>query len=138
MVISTALYEAERRGLDLVEIAPTANPPVCKIIDYGKFMYHEQKAQKRQHAPELKEVKFRPAIGENDLMVKVNKIIEFLGEGHKVKVTLKFKGREITHKDIAFDLFTKIKDAIANVGNVESSPKMEGKILLMVISPRKK
>lgn len=138
MPIISALQEAEKQNLDLVEIAPAASPPVCKIVDYGKFLYAEQKGIKRQKSFELKEIKFRPTIDTHDFVVKINKILAFLNEGHKVKVSLKFKGREITHKELGVELFKRIQTTVSHLGSVDAGAKMEGYQMIMIISPKKK
>jgi len=138
MTVFEALTLAEEKNLDLVEFAPTAVPPVCKMIDYGKFLYQLQKSTQRQKTPELKEIQLRPSVDEGDYKIKVRKIIEFLTDGHKVKVALRFKGREITHREIGDALLTRLQDDTKAHGNVESYPKLEGKQMIMVLSPQKK
>lgn len=134
-----ALARAEEAGLDLVEIAPTARPPVCKILDYGKFKYEAQKkaaaARKKQKIIEVKEIKMRPTIDENDYEIKMRKIREFLEEGDKVKVTLRFRGREMMHTHLATSLFERIKNDVADRAKVEQMPKLEGKQMVMVMAP---
>lgn len=134
-----ALARAEEAGLDLVEIAPTARPPVCKILDYGKFKYEAQKkaaaARKKQKIIEVKEIKMRPTIDENDYEIKMRKIREFLEEGDKVKVTLRFRGREMVHTHLATSPFERIKNDVADRAKVEQMPKLEGKQMVMVMAP---
>ena len=134
-----ALEKARSYGLDLVEIAPQAEPPVCKIMNFGKYRYEQKKklteAKKKQHVVHLKEVKFRPNISQHDFDVKMRSIIKFLEDGDKVKVSLKFKGREIVHHDLAMNIFIKIKEAVVDLGKIESDAKMDGKQVLMCIAP---
>lgn len=136
-----AVSMAEDVGLDLVEISPNASPPVCKIMDFGKYKYEQQKkaaeAKKNQHVTELKEVKFRPNIDSHDYGVKMRSVTKFLGEGDKVKITLRFRGREMAHQEIGRELLQKISGDIETLGKVESMPKMEGRQMTMVISPAK-
>jgi translation initiation factor IF-3 len=130
---------AEEVGLDLVEISPNASPPVCKIMDFGKYKYEQQKkaaeAKKKQKVTELKEVKFRPNIDTHDYDVKMKSVTKFLNEGDKVKITLRFRGREMAHQEIGRELLQKIGGDIADMGKVESMPKMEGRQMTMVIAP---
>ena len=132
---------AEEAGLDLVEVSPNASPPVCKIMDFGKYKYEQQKkaaeAKKKQKVTELKEVKFRPNIDTHDYDVKMKSVTKFLGEGDKVKVTLRFRGREMAHQDLGRELLEKVADDIDELGKVESMPKMEGRQMTMVIAPAK-
>jgi translation initiation factor IF-3 len=137
-----ALGLAEERGLDLVEIAPSANPPVCRLLDYGKFMYERQRrereARKAQKQVEVKEIRLRPKIAEHDVMIKTNRAREFLAEGAKVRVRVRFRGREITHQEIARDLLDKVADTMSDVAIVEQPPAMEGSTMLMVLAPASK
>ncbi len=132
-----ALRRAEEAGLDLVEISPMADPPVCKIMDYGKFKYEQQKkaneARKKQKVVEVKELKFRPAIGDHDYNVKIKAARGFLEDGDKVKVTMRFRGRELENKVVAFDLMNRIKSDLADLSKVEMEPKFEGKQMMMVL-----
>ena len=134
-----AMEMAEEVGLDLVEISPNADPPVCKIMDFGKFKYEQQKkaaeAKKKQKVTEIKELKFRPNIDPHDYDVKMKSVSKFLGEGNKVKVTLRFRGREMAHQDLGRVLLERISDDIEEMGKVESMPKMEGRQMTMVIAP---
>jgi len=136
---SEAVTMAENVGLDLVEISPNASPPVCKIMDFGKFKYEQQKkateAKKNQKVTEIKEVKFRPNIDTHDYDVKMKSVTKFLGEGDKVKITLRFRGREMAHQEIGRDLLHKITGDVETIGKVESMPRMEGRQMTMVISP---
>ena len=135
-----ALRVAEEAGLDLVEIVPNANPPVCKILDYGKFRFLEQKksaeARKRQKVVELKEIKLRPGIDEHDYETKMKAVRRFFDEGDKVKVTLRFRGREMAHQDIGFRLLERVKAETGTLAKVEAEPSMEGRQMIMVLSPR--
>ena len=135
-----AMRLATEAGLDLVEVAPTARPPVCKILDYGKFMYQqskkEDKARSHSKAGQLKEVKIKTVrIGDHDLMIKVNHAREFLNEGNKVQFTLQFKGREIAHSQLGYDIFRKIKEQLFLVSKIEQDAKMMGKRINMVLMP---
>lgn len=133
------LEMAEEAGLDLVEISPNAAPPVCKIMDFGKFKYEQQKkateAKKKQKTIEVKEVKFRPNIDTHDYDVKMRSIFKFLEEGDKVKVTLRFRGREMAHQELGRDLLTRITGDIDTLGKVEMIPKLEGRQMTMVVAP---
>ncbi|MGG7566050.1 translation initiation factor IF-3 [Rhodovulum sp. DZ06] len=135
-----AMRLAESVGLDLVEISPTAKPPVCKIMDFGKFKYEQQKkaaeAKKKQKVIEIKEVKFRPNIDSHDYGVKMKNVTRFLEDGDKVKVTLRFRGREMAHQELGRDLLNRIAGDTTELGKVESMPKMEGRQMIMVIAPR--
>jgi translation initiation factor IF-3 len=135
-----ALAIAEAAGLDLVEIAPNSAPPVCKILDYGRFRFAEQKkaaeARKKQKVVEVKEIKLRPGIDEHDYGVKMKSVLRFFEEGDKVKVTLRFRGREIAHQDIGFRLMIRVKTETAAVAKVELEPSMEGRQMVMVLAPR--
>ena len=132
---------AEEAELDLVEIAPTANPPVCRIMDYGKFKYRESKkrheAKLKQKQIVVKEIKFRPGTDEGDYQIKLRNLIRFLDEGDKTKVTLRFRGREMAHQEIGFRLLDRVKGDLEPYGVVEQFPKMEGRQLIMVLSPKK-
>jgi translation initiation factor IF-3 len=135
-----ALARAEAAGLDLVEIAPNSEPPVCKILDYGRFRFLEQKkaaeARKKQKIVEVKEIKLRPGIDEHDYDVKMKAVQRFFEEGDKVKVTLRFRGREIAHQDIGYRLMTRVKAETAQIAKVELEPSMEGRQMIMVLAPR--
>jgi translation initiation factor IF-3 len=138
---ATAMEMAEEVGLDLVEISPGANPPVCKIMDFGRFKYEQQKkaaeAKKKQKIIEIKEVKFRPNIDTHDYDVKMRSVTKFLGEGDKVKVTLRFRGREMAHQERGRELLTKIAGDIEEIGKIEAMPKMEGRQMIMVVAPQR-
>lgn len=135
-----ALIAAEDAGLDLVEVAPQAEPPVCKILDYGKFKYEAQKkaaeARKKQKIVEVKEVKFRPMIDDHDYDVKMRAMHRFFEDGDKVKVTLRFRGREMAHQELGFQLLNRVKDDTSKLAKVEQDPKMEGRQMVMVLAPR--
>jgi len=140
MPISAALEAAEEAGLDLVEIVPNANPPVCKILDYGKFKFQEQKkkneARKRQKIVELKEIKLRPNIDIHDYDVKAKSMTRFFEEGDKVKVTLRFRGREMAHPELGMKLLLKVKADFDEIAKVEYEPRMEGRQMIMILAPR--
>lgn len=142
VAISAALAMADEAGLDLVEIAPTAVPPVCKILDYGKFLYQESKraheAKLKQKQIQIKEVKFRPATDENDYQIKLRKLTEFLTDGDKAKITLRFRGREMTHQEFGMRQLQRIRQDLEPYGQVEQMPKMEGRQMVMIIGPLKK
>src|SRR5579872_5069744 len=135
-----ALAMAADAGLDLVEIAPNADPPVCKILDFGKFKYEEQKkkneAKKKQKIIEVKEVKFRPSIDDHDYDVKMRSMQKFIGEGDKVKVTMRFRGRELAHQELGMNVLMRVKDDLDPVAKVEQFPRMEGRQMTMVVSPK--
>ncbi|MEK0082561.1 translation initiation factor IF-3 [Benzoatithermus flavus] len=136
-----ALARAEEAGLDLVEISPNATPPVCKILDYGKFKYEAQKkanaARKKQRVIEIKEIKMRPGIDDNDYAIKMRKVREFIEEGDKVKITMRFRGREMAHQHLAMDILEKIRTEVADIAKVEQMPKLEGRQMIMVLAPTK-
>jgi len=140
MPISAAMEAAEEVGLDLVEIVPTADPPVCKILDYGKFRFQEQKkkaeARKRQKVVEIKEIKLRPNIDVHDYDVKAKAMHRFFEEGEKVKVTLRFRGRELAHPELGMKLLQQVKTDFEPVAKVEYEPRMEGKQMIMILAPR--
>lgn len=134
-----AIRSAEEAGLNLVEISPNAEPPVCKILDYGKYKYELQKkaaeARKKQQKVEVKEIQIRPMIGDHDYEVKLKNAKRFLEDGNKVKVVLKYRGREMAHTKIGFDLLNKMIEDIGEIGKVEAAPKMEGRQVMMFLSP---
>ncbi len=134
-----ALALAEEAGLDLVEISPNATPPVCKIMDFGKFKYETQKreaeARKKQKTIEVKEVKFRPNTDTHDYDVKMRNVVKFLEHGDKVKVTLRFRGREMAHQNLGRDLLERVAADVEGLGKVENMPKMEGRQMVMMIGP---
>ena len=134
-----AMELAEQVGLDLVEISPNATPPVCKIMDFGKYKYETQKkeaeARKKQKVIEVKEVKFRPNTDTHDYDVKMRNVFKFLGNGDKVKITLRFRGREMAHQDVGRNLLERVAEDVKDLGKVESIPKMEGRQMVMMINP---
>ncbi len=138
--IDEAIKLAMEQGLDLVEISPKASPPVCKIIDYGKYKYKIQKkqaeAKKKQKTFEVKEVKLRPGIEDHDYVVKLKSIQRFLNDGDKVKITLRFKGREMAYHQRGLEVLRKLESAIESVAKIEQVPKLEGKHMIMVVAPR--
>ncbi len=142
VAIAEALRLAEEADLDLVEIAPLAEPPVCRIMDIGKFKYAESKKQHeaklKQKQIQIKEVKFRPGTDEGDYNIKLRNLIKFLGDGDKTKVTLRFRGREIAHQQIGMQLLERIRDDLNEHGVVEQFPKMEGRQMVMMLAPKKK
>ena len=142
VTLSTALEMAEDADVDLVEIAPTAQPPVCRLMDYGKFKYRESKKQHeaklKQKQIQVKEVKFRPGTDEGDYQVKLRNLIRFLEEGDKTKITLRFRGREVTHQELGMRLLKRVEADLAEFGTVEQFPKMEGRQMVMVLTPKKK
>lgn len=131
---------AEAAGLDLVEIAPTSVPPVCKILDFGRFKYQSQKkaaeARKKQKTVEVKEIKMRPNIDTHDYEVKMRAILRFFEDGDKVKVTLRFRGREMAHQDLGMKLLERVRDELTEQAKVEAEPKLEGRQMIMVLAPR--
>ncbi|MEF3193381.1 MAG: translation initiation factor IF-3 [Halothiobacillaceae bacterium] len=137
-----ALRMAEEAELDLVEVSPQAHPPVCKIMDYGKFRYQQQKkaseAKKKQKVIEVKEVKFRPGTDEADYQVKMRNVTRFLEEGNKAKITLRFRGREMAHQDLGMQMYDRIEKDLGDLAIVEQRPKLEGRQMVMVVAPRKR
>ncbi|MBK9953821.1 MAG: translation initiation factor IF-3 [Rhodocyclaceae bacterium] len=140
--IRAALQMAEEAELDLVEIAPLAKPPVCKVMDFGKYKYQEAKraheAKLKQKQVQVKEVKFRPGTDEGDYQIKLRNLIKFLQEGDKTKITLRFRGREMAHQEFGMRMLERIKGDLTDVAQVEQFPKMEGRQLIMVLAPTKK
>jgi|TARA_X000000950_G_C13624810_1_gene540891 translation initiation factor IF-3 len=136
----SALAMAEEEGLDLVEVSPHVSPPVCKILDYGKLKYQEQKkaseARKRQKTVDVKEIKMRPNIDKHDYDVKMRSVTKFIGEGDKVKVTMRFRGREMAHQELGMQVLTRVRDEVDEIAKVEASPKLEGRQMMMVLAPR--
>ena len=135
-----ALAMAADAGLDLVEIAPNADPPVCKILDFGKYKYEEQKkkneARKKQKVIEVKEIKLRPSIDDHDYDVKKKSMFKFIDEGDKVKVTMRFRGRELAHQDLGMNVLMRVRDDLDEIAKVEQFPRMEGRQMIMVMSPK--
>jgi translation initiation factor IF-3 len=140
MTPERAMGHAEEVGLDLVEISPNAAPPVCKIMDFGKYKYETQKkeaeARKKQKIIEIKEIKFRPGTDTHDYEVKMRSVTKFLGEGDKVKVTLRFRGREMAHMDLGRALLERVATDVAEIGKIENMPKLEGRQMVMMIGPK--
>ena len=138
--LADALRMAEEAQVDLVEIAPTAVPPVCRLMDYGKFKYQEQKksheAKLKQKQIQIKEVKFRPQTDENDYLTKMRNLTRFLEEGDKAKITLRFRGREMAHQDMGMQLLRRLKDEADGIAKVEAEPKLEGRQMIMILAPR--
>ena len=136
-----ALQIAEESELDLVEVAPQADPPVCRVMDYGKFLFEESKkrhaARRKQKQIQVKELKFRPTTEEADYQVKLRKLMEFLQEGDKAKVTLRFRGREMMHQELGMKLLKRVEADLAEMSVVEQFPKMEGRMMVMVLAPKK-
>lgn len=139
--VKEGIAMAQEAGLDLVEVSPNAEPPVCKLLDLGKYKYEIQKraneARKKQKIVQIKEIKIRPMIDQHDYDVKVRKIREFLEEGDKVKVTMRFRGREMDHQDVGEKIFVKLKEEIAELGKVESDARFEGRQMVMLLGPAK-
>ena len=140
MFTQEAIEQAADVGLDLVEVSPNADPPVCKFLDIGKFKYEAQKkaniARKTQKTQELKEIKMRPNIDDHDFDVKMRKVFDFLEEGDKVKITLRFRGRELSHQQLGMNLLQRVAENVAEIAKVEAYPRMEGRQMLMVLSPK--
>ena len=134
------LQMAQQAGLDLVEISPNAEPPVCKILDYGKYKYEQQKkraeAKKKQKIIEIKEIQMRPGIDDNDFQVKCRAIQRFIDEGDKVKITMRFRGREVSHHEIGMAVLMRVREMFEETVKIEQSPRLEGKQMIMVLAPR--
>lgn len=142
MLLIQARRMAEEAELDLVEISPSAKPPVCRIMDYGKFRFEQAKkqneARKKQKQIQVKEIKFRPGTDEGDYQVKLRNLIRFLSDGDKAKVTLRFRGREMAHQELGVNLLKRVEDDLIQYGTVEQRPRMEGRQMVMTIAPVKK
>ena len=142
MGIRDALALAVDEGLDLVEVSPTADPPVCRVMDFGKFLFEQNKknqsAKRKQKQVHIKEIKFRPGTDEADYKIKLRKLVEFLEDGDKTKVTLRFRGREMAHKELGAKLLNRVRDDLEEYGSVEQMPQLEGRQMVMVIAPKKK
>ena len=140
MKTEDAIAKADSHGLDLVEVSPNADPPVCKILDYGKFKFEAQKkrneAKKKQKVIEVKEIKLRPNIDEHDYQVKMRSVQKFLDEGDKVKVTLRFRGREMAHQELGVNVLNRVREDTDEVAKIEAFPKLEGRQMIMVIAPK--
>ena len=143
-IVSTrqAMSMAEEEDIDLVEISPNATPPVCKLMDFGKFKYEQSKkrdeAKKKQKQVQIKEIKFRPGTDDGDYNIKMRNIQRFLAEGDKVKITLRFRGRELAHQQLGAQLLKRVQEDLVEVGAVEQFPKMEGRQMVMMVAPKKK
>jgi translation initiation factor IF-3 len=142
VAIAEAMRQAEEAEIDLVEIAPTAKPPVCRLMDYGKFKYRESKkaheARLKQKQIQVKEIKFRPGTDEGDYLIKLRNLTRFLTEGDKTKITLRFRGREMAHQELGVALLKRVEADLATLGVVEQWPKLEGRQMVMIIAPKKK
>jgi len=140
MSISEAMQVAIDKDLDLVKIAPTSNPPVCKVMDYGKFRYEQAKkvkeVRRHQHVVEVKEIRMSPSIGENDFQVKLRNALKFLKEGDRLKVTIRFRGREMAHTDIGEKLLTRFSEECSECGTVDKNPKLDGRHMSMFLTPK--
>ncbi|MDD5280557.1 MAG: translation initiation factor IF-3 [Acidithiobacillus sp.] len=140
--VMEALSAAEEAELDLVEIAPQAEPPVCRIMDYGKFRFQESKrqheAKRRQKQTQVKEIKFRPRTDDADYQIKLRNIMRFIDDGDRAKITLRFRGREMSHPELGMELLNRVEKDLAEVGVVEQRPRMEGRQMVMIVAPRKK
>jgi len=139
--IAAAIAEAEESDLDLVEVSPNAEPPVCRIMDYGKYVFEEQKkkqlAKKKQKQTQVKEIKFRPGTEEGDYQVKLRNLMRFLNDGDRTKITLRFRGREMAHQELGRNLLQRVEKDLAEIGTVEQYPRMEGRQMVMVVAPKK-
>jgi translation initiation factor IF-3 len=142
MGIAEAIDLAFDEGLDLVEVSPTADPPVCRIMDFGKYLFEQNKknqsAKRKQKQVHVKEIKFRPGTDEGDYQIKLKKLVQFLEHGDKTKVTLRFRGREMAHKELGAQLLARVRDDLEEYGSVEQMPQMEGRQMVMVLAPKKK
>jgi len=141
MSVRDAIALAKDEGLDLVEVAPTADPPVCRIMDFGKYLFEQNKkaqsAKRKQKQVQVKEIKFRPGTDEGDYQIKLRKLTEFLEHGDKTKVTLRFRGREMAHQELGAQLLARVREDLEEYGAVEQMPQMEGRQMVMVIAPKK-
>jgi len=142
MQLAQAIAAAKEEGLDLVEVSPTAEPPVCRIMDFGKYLFEQNKkaqsARRKQKQVHVKEIKFRPGTEEGDYRVKLRKLVEFLENGDKTKVTLRFRGREMAHQELGAKLLARVREDLDEYSTVEQMPQMEGRQLIMVLAPKKK
>ncbi len=142
MSLTDGIEVAKEEGLDLVEVSPNAEPPVCRIMDFGKYLFEQNKkaqtAKRKQKQVHVKEIKFRPGTDQGDYDIKLRKLIHFLEIGDKTKVTLRFRGREMAHKELGAQLLTRVRDDLEEYGVVEQLPQMEGRQMVMVIAPKKK
>ncbi len=142
MPIAEAIVVAKDEGLDLVEVSPTADPPVCRIMDFGKYLFEQNKksqaSRRKQTRVHVKEIKFRPGTDEADYQIKLRKLVEFLEHGDKTKVTLRFRGREMAHKELGAQLLARVREDLEEYGVVEQMPQLEGRQMVMVMAPKKK
>ena len=142
VTLNKALETASEASLDLVEIVPNAEPPVCRVMDYGKFVFEQKKqkqlAKKKQKQVQIKEIKFRPGTGEGDYQVKLRNLVRFLRDGDKTKVTMRFRGREHAHRELGLELLKRVEADLSEFGEIEQAPAMEGRQMVMVLRPRKK
>ena len=142
MTVAEAIEMAKQEGLDLVEVAPTAEPPVCRVMDFGKYLFEQNKkaqsSKRKQKQVHVKEIKFRPGTDEGDYQVKLRKLVQFLDNGDKTKVTLRFRGREMAHQELGANLLARVREDLDEYGVVEQMPQMEGRQMIMVMSPKKK
>jgi translation initiation factor IF-3 len=142
MPIAEALEQAQTAGMDLVEVAPNSEPPVCRVMDYGKFVFEQNKkaqsARRKQKQIHVKEIKFRPGTEEADYQIKLRNLIKFLTSGDKTKVTLRFRGREMAHQEVGVELLRRVREDLEEYGTVEQFPQMEGRQIIMVIAPKKR
>jgi translation initiation factor IF-3 len=142
MPLAEALETARAEGLDLVEVSPTADPPVCRVMDFGKYLFElnkkAQSAKRKQKQVHVKEIKFRPGTDEGDYRIKLRKLIDFLQSGDKTKVTLRFRGREMAHQELGARLLARVRDDLNEIGVVEQMPQLEGRQMVMVMAPKKK
>ncbi len=138
--LEDALEIADEAGLDLVEVSPQVSPPVCKVLDYGKYKYEQQKkaneARKKQKTIDVKEIKMRPSIDEHDYQVKMKNVRKFLNHGDKVKMTIRFRGREMAHQDLGLRVLTRVREELEEIIKIEQMPKTEGRLMVMVITPK--
>ena len=142
MTVAEAIEVAKQEGLDLVEVAPTAEPPVCRVMDFGKYLFEQNKkaqsSKRKQKQVHVKEIKFRPGTDEGDYQIKLRKLVQFLDNGDKTKVTLRFRGREMAHQELGANLLARVREDLDEYGVVEQMPQMEGRQMIMVMSPKKK
>ena len=142
MSIAEALEQAQTAGMDLVEVAPNSEPPVCRVMDYGKFVFEQNKkaqsARRKQKQIHVKEIKFRPGTEEADYQIKLRNLIKFLTSGDKTKVTLRFRGREMAHQEVGVELLRRVREDLEEYGTVEQFPQLEGRQIIMVIAPKKR
>ncbi len=140
--LKEATAAAQEENLDLVEISPSATPPVCKVMDYGKFLYNESKkrqdAKKRQKQITIKEIKFRPGTDIGDYQIKLRKLTEFLQVGNKTKVTMRFRGREMAHKELGLEMLDRVKHDLSDIAEIEQTPTLEGRQMIMVMAPKRR